>query len=96
MINQTPNVTTGGLPNAVSITFVSNDQTFHTFSTSYSSGGPLPLPAQYVQYDNVNAYYYEEYARSRLWRYNEYKTVYFPEPPTGELLTWLQSNAVKQ
>lgn len=29
------------------------------------------------------------------WRNEEYRTVTFLEPPTGDLLTWLQANAVK-
>lgn len=30
------------------------------------------------------------------WYNEEYRTVTFLEPPTGDLLTWLQANAVKQ
>ena len=31
-----------------------------------------------------------------LWKNNAYKAITFDTPPTGALLTWLQSNAVKQ
>lgn len=31
-----------------------------------------------------------------IWTDQAYRTVTFDEPPTGELLTWLQANAVKQ
>jgi len=30
------------------------------------------------------------------WTDEKYRTVTFLEPPTGDLLTWLQANAVKQ
>lgn len=30
------------------------------------------------------------------WTNSAYRTVTFSEPPTGDLLTWLQKNAVKQ
>lgn len=30
------------------------------------------------------------------WKDSAYRTVIFSEPPTGDLLTWLQANAVKQ
>ena len=31
-----------------------------------------------------------------IFKDNNYRTVTFFEPPTGDLLTWLQANAVKQ
>ena len=30
------------------------------------------------------------------WANNGYRTITFSEPPTGDLLTWLQANAVQQ
>ena len=33
---------------------------------------------------------------SGTWQNQAYRTITFLEPPTGELLTWLQNNGVKQ
>ena len=33
---------------------------------------------------------------SAVWMDQKYRTIKFLEPPTGDLLTWLQANAVKQ
>ena len=35
-------------------------------------------------------------ADSASWVNQAYRTITFLEPPTGELLTWLQNNGVKQ
>lgn len=32
----------------------------------------------------------------RNWTNDAYRTITFLEPPTGDLLAWLQENAVKQ
>ena len=36
------------------------------------------------------------YYSTRGWVNNAYRTITFSEPPTGDLLTWLQANAVQQ
>ena len=48
-----------------------------------------------VYYDNKDdTLVYEGYGNG--WRSDAYRTITFLESPTGDLLTWLQSNAVKQ
>lgn len=73
-----------------SISFRSNEKTFSKISRkkvrirdqiSYS-----------IFYDETEVYsFYHEW-----WTDDAYRTVTFLEPPTGDLLTWLQNNAVKQ
>ena len=36
------------------------------------------------------------YYSTKGWLNNAYRTITFREPPTGDLLTWLQANAVQQ
>ena len=36
------------------------------------------------------------YYSTKGWVNNAYRTSTFSEPPTGDLLTWLQANAVQQ
>ena len=73
------------------ISFTSNGQKFTSIGAN-SDDGPIVL-----YYDNTEIAGYEP--GTGLWYEfsNEaYRTIIFDTPPTGALLTWLQSNAVKQ
>ena len=73
------------------IAFTSNGQKFTSIGTK-SDYGPIVL-----YYDNIEIAGYEPGTGTRYEFDNEaYRTITFDTPPTGELLTWLQSNAVKQ
>ena len=73
------------------IAFTSNGQKFTSIGTN-SDYGPIVL-----YYDNIEIAGYEPGTGTRYEFDNEaYRTITFDTPPTGELLTWLQSNAVKQ
>ena len=73
------------------IAFTSNGQKFTSIGTN-SDYGPIVL-----YYDNIEIAGYEPGTGTRYEFDNEaYRTITFDTPPTGELLTWLQANAVKQ
>ena len=73
------------------------DQTFENISfisnnTSYTSINIHVYPLNKMYYDNTRVYDLEGYT----WTNEAYRTITFEEPPTGDLLTLLQANAVKQ
>lgn len=73
------------------------DQTFENISfisnnTSYTSIDIHVYPLNKMYYDNTRIYNLESYT----WINEAYRTITFEEPPTGDLLTLLQANAVKQ
>ena len=73
------------------IAFTSNGQKFTSIGAKIDYG-PIVL-----YYDNTQIAGYEPGTGARYEFDNEaYRTITFDTPPTGELLTWLQSNAVKQ
>lgn len=43
-----------------------------------------------IQYDNTTVKAFDS------WTSEAYRTITFLEPPTGDLLTWLQANGTKQ
>lgn len=53
------------------------------------------LNAVYYHYGNTNIKVVDG-GVSTVWMDQKYRTIKFLEPPTGDLLTWLQANAVKQ
>lgn len=48
------------------------------------------FPGSGIYYDAINVW------SDNVWVNEAYRTITFFEPPTGDLLTWLQANAVKQ
>lgn len=73
------------------------DQTFENISfisnnTSYTSINIHVYPLNKMYYDNTRVYDLDGYT----WTNEAYRTITFEEPPTGDLLTLLQANAVKQ
>lgn len=85
VLNESPSITRNTFVD-VQIQFVSNGQTFSRINISR-------LEANGIKYDNVNAY---QLGAESSWVLENYRKVTFATAPTGDLLTWLQSNAVKQ
>ena len=79
-----------GMPNV--IPSFSYDVTFESNGTTYSkisASGSGPMAALY--YDDTSVY-----SGMNGWTSVAYQTITFATPPSGDLLTWLQANAVKQ
>lgn len=73
------------------ISFTSNGQKFTSIGAVYD-GSVFSL-----QYGNNEIAVFDPVASSGYEFYNEaYRKLTFDTPPTGDLLTWLQANAVKQ
>ena len=86
VINETPDVSTDML---VTINFTSNGKSFDQFQIDSVVPGIIYLKNG----SDVGGYQYD----SASWGFGEtYRTVVFETAPTGELLTWLQANAVPQ
>ena len=62
------------------------------YNKIYIGGEELPATVAGLFYDSTRVYD----SSSQTWVRNEYKTITFATPPTGDLLTYLQANAVKQ
>ena len=76
------------------ISFTSNGQKFSSIGANYDDTGTFVI----LHYDNDEIAGMDIMGGSVAYEfYNEaYRTLTFDTPPTGALLTWLQSNAVKQ
>ena len=74
------------------IAFTSNGQKFTSIGATYNADVVIGLI-----YGNNEVALFDPGASSGYEFYNEaYRKLTFDTPPTGDLLTWLQSNAVKQ
>ena len=87
-------VPTSGTGAAVvySANFTSNGLKFKAFNLDTMAGAALisyVYAEQDVSHTQLQVYYYS-------WNNDAYRTITFDEPPTGDLLTWLQANAVQQ
>lgn len=74
------------------ISFVSNNQNYGVFYID-PDGDDIP---KIVYADKVVAANVWDVVYNYGWTNQAYRTVTFATPPTGNLLTWLQANAVKQ
>ena len=73
------------------ISFTSNGQKFTSIGANYADLVII------LRYDNNEIANFDPGASAGFEFYNEaYRKLTFDTPPTGDLLTWLQSNAVKQ
>ena len=73
------------------IAFTSNGQKFTSIGANYADLFII------LHYDNNEIANFDPGASAGFEFYNEaYRKLTFDTPPTGDLLTWLQSNAVKQ
>ena len=75
------------------IAFTSNGQKFTSIGAAQQSVGPFVL-----RYDNNEVAGYDPGFGGEWYEFDNeaYRKLTFDTPPTGALLTWLQSNAVKQ
>lgn len=77
--------------------FVSNGQTFSGFFAKWVSSEYQLGYFTDVNQSMHNQVYKMEMVGAPSWSMGEaYRTITFSEPPTGDLLTWLQANAVQQ
>ena len=81
----------GGEFATTQISFTSNGQKFTSIGANYADLVII------LHYDNNEIANFDPGAGAGFEFYNEaYRKLTFDTPPTGDLLTWLQSNAVKQ
>ena len=81
------------ISNLSGLSFVSNGQSFSSILKSRSGF------INGIAYDNLMVATGTTISLGvawDTWTDQAYRTVTFSEPPTGELLTWLQANGVKQ
>lgn len=89
-LNEEP--TNGGID--CSVNFISNSKSFIHIYGYYSV--KFGYAMEYTTSDNTTVYVYNGDV-SDPWEEGEaYRTITLSEPATGDLLTWLQSNAIKQ
>lgn len=80
-----------------SLNFISNGKNFTSIAIRIA-----PVDSAYIKYNNttVNNIMVNTLDTgirgTASWINSTYRTITFLEPPTGDLLTWLQANAVKQ
>lgn len=89
VINETPNLPGRDVVIEAEIRFETNDNTFSKFVV----GGKMSL-WRGVWYDDGCVW--DPLDVEDAWINDAYRTVTFYEALTGDLLTWLQANAVKQ
>ena len=84
----------GGVFATTQISFTSNGQKFTSIGANYDSAGTFTI----LYYDNNEIAGADIMGGSVVYEFYDeaYRTLTFDTPPTGALLTWLQSNAVKQ
>ena len=87
VINGSP---TGSGSNTYSINFTSNNESFTAFIISKE--GTSPYAPREIYYNTTKVYN----SMDGFFPNEAYRTVTFETAPTGDLLTWLQANAVKQ
>lgn len=75
------------------ISFTSNGQKFTSIGAAYDAGSFVIL-----RYDNGEVAGYDTAGGDVVYEFYDdaYRKLTFDTPPTGDLLTWLQSNATKQ
>ena len=76
------------------ISFTSNGQKFTSIGANYDDSGTFMI----LRYDNNEVAGWDIYGGGAGFEFgNEaYRKLTFDTPPTGDLLTWLQTNAVPQ
>lgn len=83
---------------ASSLNFISNGENFTSITIQIA-----PVGSSYIKYDDIEVNdimvgHVEEgtFIAGSSWIDQAYRTITLSTPATGELLTWLQANAVKQ
>ena len=78
------------------VAFESNSLKFKQIEAR-SENGYFNLIYYYAEKsENITVYSYDEVFEIGSWGAQDYRTITFEEAPTGDLLTWLQANAVQQ
>ena len=86
VINESPNFNTEVIDFVINFTSNNNNYTmFYARSTGIN---------EYISYYKAPSY--QQVYVSGTWNNQAYRTVIFETAPTGDLLTWLEANAVKQ
>ena len=79
------------------VSFVSNGQTFYGFFANWVSYGYQLGYFTDVNQSGYNQAYSMDMGGIPSWPMGEaYRTITFYEPPTGDILAWLQANATPQ
>lgn len=89
LLNESLIDTTSGTGFNASIGFTSNNDTFKSISLLLRAG------REGVQLEYGSTTVYNSIIGS-VWTNEAYRKITFATPPTGDLLTWLQANGVKQ
>lgn len=89
VLNESLIDTTSEMGFIVSIGFTSNNETFTSISLLLRAG----REGVQLEYGSTTAY---NSIIGSGWTNQAYRTINFATPPTGDLLTWLQANGVKQ
>ena len=77
-----------------SVNFISNSESFiRIFSYINPRTG---YNIEYTTSNNTTVYVYNADYSDQWWSGEVYRTITLEQPATGDLLTWLQRNAVKQ
>lgn len=92
VIDENPDIINDGNYLNFTITFTSNNTVFYKLYSADYGGGYYYL--FYYEVYNEGPLVYNKYYQA--WINEAYRTVTFNTAPTGDLLTWLQANAVKQ
>ena len=93
VINETPTIK-NDTELSFTHSFISNSESFNSLQV----GGKRPWGTdQGVKYDSTYVYYVtEDLFHSAGWTNAAYRTITLTSPATGDFLTWLEANAVKQ
>ena len=75
--------------------FISNEQSFEAIMFLFGFEH-ADLIYRINDEDVIAVYEYNEQVMDFIWINEAYRTITFETEPTGDLLTWLQANAVKQ
>lgn len=75
-----------------SIAFTSNGKSYIAIECFYSGSGLF----YYTTENDYDAPYFDGGPQGFIWSNQAYRTITFATAPTGDLLTWLQSNGTKQ
>lgn len=78
--------------NGVTANFISNNINFNAMSVKGGFRAALYYDNTHVARAELSHDGYDV----RNWTDQAYRTITFLEPPTGDLLTWLQANGTKQ
>lgn len=95
VLNKNPNLSSGL---NINVSFTSNGTQFSAIFSTYNEYGGYAYRLKYnrPQSTAIQAYYYIATSGQFGWTDEAYRTITFDEEPTGDLLTWLQANAVQQ